>query len=63
MGEYADQIINGECCAFCMTPFIDKKTIKDKTPTIYEHGYPVACKDCWEPGCGYQKADKEAKTL
>lgn len=57
MGEYADQIINGECCALCMAPFISG----DKDDSVgyvegFEHGYPVACKDCWEPDCGYQKA-------
>lgn len=49
MGEISDAIINGEICAFCMLPFIYKGS-------SYEHGYPVACKDCWEPDCGYEKA-------
>ncbi len=37
MGEIADQIINGECCQFCLEPFDE--------PT----GYPVSCACCEEP--------------
>lgn len=44
MGEIADAIIEGEICAFCNIPFAE------------DHGYPVACDECWEPDCGYQKA-------
>ncbi len=44
MGEIANAMINGECCALCGQFF--------KKP----HGYPVACKECWEKDCGYQKA-------
>ena len=44
MGQIADEIIAGEICALCMIPFTQ------------EHGYPVACRDCYDKNCGYQKA-------
>jgi hypothetical protein len=47
MGEISDMIIDGEICAFCTQSFTQA------------HGYPCACKDCWEPDCGYQKATYE----
>lgn len=50
MGEIADQIIDGEICAFCTQYF------------KIEHGYPVACKECWEKDCGYQKATEDLIT-
>ncbi len=43
----ADQIINGECCALCMSYFEE------------EVGYPCACEECWEEGCGYQKSTED----
>lgn len=52
MGEIADDMINGACCALCGQYFENP----DEPGTVYEHGYPVACKQCWEPGCGYEKA-------
>lgn len=45
----ADQIIDGEICAFCMMPF------------EYELGYPAACAECWEKDCGYEKAPEDAE--
>jgi hypothetical protein len=50
MGENADDIIEGACCALCGQYFVGDEG------ELYEHGYPVACEECWEPGCGYQKA-------
>lgn len=47
MGEIADDIIEGVCCALCGQYFEQ------------EHGYPVACSDCYEEGCGYQKATED----
>lgn len=44
MGEIANDMIDGACCAFCGVYFEE------------EHGYPVACNDCWDKECGYQKA-------
>ena len=54
MGQIADDIIDGLCCALCGCYFTDP----EDPDTLYEHGYPVACDDCWEPDCGYEKADK-----
>jgi hypothetical protein len=50
MGEIAEDMIDGSCCSLCGQYF--------RLGTgIYVHEYPVACYDCWEPDCGYQKAD------
>lgn len=35
MGEYADLMIDGESCSLCGVNFEES------------HGYPVACKSCW----------------
>jgi len=55
MGEIAEDMLDGNCCALCGQYFQDPN---DKD-VIYTHGYPVACKDCWEPDCGYEKAKAE----
>ena len=56
MGEIADDMINGICCALCGCYFYDHvKT--DGEIELYEHGYPVACWDCYTDDCGYQKAE------
>ena len=47
MGEIADDIIDGNCCALCGVYF-------EKS-----HGYPVACEDCYDEDCGYPKATEE----
>ena len=48
MGELADDIIDGACCALCGIYFEE------------EHGYPVACKCCHEdPDCTYPEATEE----
>jgi hypothetical protein len=62
MGEIANDMIEGACCALCGQYFV-REVNKDgaDVPVMHEHGYPVACKECWEPGCGYEKA--EADTL
>lgn len=36
MGEIADDIIDGACCALCGVYFEE------------EHGYPVLCSDCYK---------------
>ena len=56
MGQIADDMIEGRCCALCGQYFKNPKKNE-----IYEHGYPVTCWDCWEEDCGYQRA--EVKTL
>jgi hypothetical protein len=58
MGEIADDIIDGSCCALCGQYFTN-----DGGKTLYDHGYPVACKECWTPDCGYEEADEEVETL
>ena len=47
MGDAADAIIEGDCCALCGCYFEDSV------------GYPVACSDCWDKDCGYQEAPEE----
>lgn len=59
MGDLADSIIAGEICAFCMLPFVKEKNEESAIFVPFEHGYPVACKECWEPDCGYQRATAE----
>jgi hypothetical protein len=51
MGEIADDIIEGRCCGICGQYF------SEDGDTIYAHGYPVACLECYEEGCGYEKAE------
>lgn len=41
MGEIADDMINGRCCALCGCYFI-------KDGELYEHGYEATCEECWE---------------
>lgn len=36
MGELAEMIVEGKMCSWCGVCFEE------------EHGYPVACKDCWK---------------
>lgn len=49
MGEIADDMLYGRCCSLCGQYFI----IIDK---LFEHGYPVYCKECWSPDCNHEKA-------
>ena len=53
MGEISDSMIDGECCALCGQYFQNPENKKHG----YTHGYPVACNDCWEPDCGYEKTE------
>lgn len=55
MGEIANDIIEGRACALCGMYFIDPAD----PDSLYEHGYPVACKECYEEDCGYQEATAE----
>lgn len=73
MREIANDIIDGNCCALCGQYFVKKKVTSDLSAVIsdvtkkndpsfvFTHGFPVACYDCWEPDCGYEKQDKKAK--
>lgn len=47
MGEMADLIIDGACCALCGVNF--------EQP----HGFPVACSSCWEEDCAYPQATED----
>ena len=47
MGEIADDIIDGACCAICGVYFEE------------EHGYPVACSECYDDECSYEKATED----
>ncbi|KKK83057.1 hypothetical protein LCGC14_2797180 [marine sediment metagenome] len=47
MGEIADDIIDGLCCAICGVYFEE------------EHGYPVACSECKDDDCSYEEATEE----
>ena len=41
MGENADDIIDGACCALCGEYFEQ------------ENGFPAVCSGCYDSGCGY----------
>ena len=47
MGEIANDIIDGACCAICGIYFKE------------EHGYPVACESCYDEDCEYSEATEE----
>jgi len=44
MGQMADDIIDGACCALCGEYFEDG-----------DQGYPCVCSECYTKDCGYQK--------
>jgi hypothetical protein len=59
MGEIADDMIDGTSCSLCGCYF-------EKQDSLFIHGYPVVCWDCWDDLTKderemYQKA--ETKTL
>ena len=49
----SEDMIDGTCCSLCGQYFEDN----EQGSTLYTHGYPVACDDCWEDDCGYLKAE------
>ena len=53
MGEVANDMIEGRACSYCGCYFVTPKG------ELYEHGYPVACTDCYEEDCELPKADME----
>ena len=61
MGQIAEDMINGACCALCGQYFVPKNSKKEIT--LFIHGYPVACNDCYDKDCGYQKQNKDAQIL
>ncbi len=66
MGQIANDMIEGRCCALCGQYFIDLRRSKDLQKGeeyAFEHGIPVACDDCWEKDCGYEKQSSFAVIL
>lgn len=49
MGEYAEQILDGECCALCGEYFEE------------DAGYPCVCVCCYSESCGYVLHPSEEK--
>lgn len=52
MGQAAEDIIDGACCAICGDYFFDDNNY------LIAYGYPVACYSCWDEDCGYDLADE-----
>lgn len=70
MCQIANDMIEGRCCALCGAYFIKdtnfpatETNLEFDAPVMYEHGYPVACDDCWSKDCGYEKQEKGVETL
>ena len=62
MGEIAEDMLDGSMCSLCGCYFEhDIKDDKGKSIGIYVHEKPVACWDCYELDCGFDKA--EVKTF
>jgi len=51
MGQIADDIINGFQCSWCGICFKG------------EHGYPVACHDCYDDATKEERKDIQRATL
>ena len=47
MGEIADDMIDGVCCALCGEYFEEAQ------------GYPCACSECWDTDCGYGRSNSD----
>lgn len=53
MGQIADDMVDGTVCCLCSMFFQGKSDPKQVTKdnprgeTIYTHGYPAVCWDCW----------------
>jgi len=45
MGDIADDIIDGFQCSWCGVCFTQ------------EHGYPVACNDCWKSATNQERSN------
>lgn len=56
MSEIADDMIDGTCCSECGCYFRDKD---DEYDSLYSHGYPVLCWDCWDEDSDIPRADVE----
>jgi len=51
MGEIADDIVDGKMCQLCGCFFVDEKN------SLYTHGFPVVCWDCWQELSKEEKQD------
>lgn len=65
METIKDDIILGRCCALCGQYFVERGTVSNAegSVVIYEHGFPVACNECYEEDCGYQKQSDNVMLL
>ena len=52
MGEIAQDIIKGRMCSLCGCYFCNVSTLK-----IFEHGFEVACYDCYNDLTETEKLD------
>jgi len=59
MGEIADDMVDGTCCALCGQYFKDP----EKENMSYTHGYPVVCWDCWDDYCKGNHIKAEVETF
>jgi hypothetical protein len=50
MGQIAEDMSDGTCCELCGQYF------QDNNDSLYTHGYPVTCWDCWR---GLDKKEKQ----
>jgi len=62
--DFIDDAKDGACCSLCAEYFVKEQNFPGNegepeydAPVLYSHGYPVACEQCWEEGCGYEKAE------
>lgn len=58
MGAMSEDMLDGTCCALCGQYFDSGKTTEKGVSISYTHGSPVACHDCYEENCGYERAEK-----
>lgn len=63
MGQITKDIITGICCALCGRYFAQEPERNEAQDELYEHGYPVACNDCFTKDCGYEKQHNDTYTF
>lgn len=63
MEDASEDMLDGTCCAVCRHYFADDASIKiirkgrdSAGAKFYTHGYPVACRSCWNEDSLYQRA-------
>lgn len=57
MGQIAEDMIDGSMCSLCGCYFKHPEKENGKSIGIYVHDYQVACWDCWDEDCGFEKAE------